>query len=267
VSKKVIHYLCGLPRAGNTILSSILNQNPNIAATANSIVTEIFKDLHNLKKSDTFLNYPDHNSFDNVIQAVIPEYYKNWKQPIIIDRGPWGAPNNLKFLKHYINPKPKIVVLVRDVLEVLGSFIDWADNNYDAFPNRIGTRDTEKRCDALMNQDGLIVKELICIKHLIDHHQGIFKIVDYNDLVKNPKSIIQGIYDFYEIKPYAHNFTSFNQFTVNGMGYDDKIVGFNLHKIKTKGISKTKRDIKKILPKSVIEKYKDLNVWLPLKGS
>jgi hypothetical protein len=57
------------------------------------------------------------------------------------------------------------------------------------------------------------------------------------------------------------------QFTVNGMGYDDKIVGFNLHKIKTKGISKTKRDIKKILPKSVIEKYKDLNVWLPLKGS
>ena len=41
-------------------------------------VTEIFKDLNNLKRSDTFLNYPDHDSFDNVIKAVVPAYYRNW---------------------------------------------------------------------------------------------------------------------------------------------------------------------------------------------
>ena len=51
------------------------------------------------------------------------------------------------------------------------------------------------------------------------------------------------------------------------MSYDDKAVGANLHTIKTKGISKTKRDIKKILPKSIIEKYGNLNVWLPSKES
>jgi hypothetical protein len=261
VSKKVIHYLCGLPRAGNTILSTILNQNPNIAATANSVITEIFKDLHNLKNSDVFQNYPNHKSYDNVIKAVIPEYYKDWKESIIIDRGPWGAPNNLKFLKHYINPKPKIVVLVRDVLEVLASFIEWADKNYDAFPNRAGTMDTEKRCELLMNHDGLIINELIAIKHLVDHHPGTYKLVDYNDLVKNPEKIIKEIYEFYEIKSFKHNFKTFKQFKVNGMSYNDKAVGANLHTIKTKGISKTKRDIKKILPKSIIEKYGNLNVW------
>jgi len=265
VSRKVIHYLCGLPRAGNTILSTILNQNPEIAATANSIITEIFKDLNNLKHLDIFQNYPDYKSYDNVIKAVIPEYYKNWKETIIIDRGPWGAPNNLKFLKHYVNPKPKIVVLVRDVLEVLASFIEWADKNYDAFPNRYGTMDTEKRCDLLMNQDGLIVKELIAIKHLVDHHPGTYKLVDYNDLVKNPEKIIKGIYEFYEIKPFKHNLKTFKQFEVNGMSYDDKAVGSNLHTIKTKGISKTKRNINKVLPKSIIEKYGNLNVWLPSK--
>ena len=261
MSKKAIHYLCGLPRAGNTLLSSILNQNPSIAATANSIVTEIYKDLHALKKSDTFLNYPDHNSFGNVIKAVMPEYYKHWKEPIIIDRGPWGAPNNLKFLQHYVNPKPKIIILVRDVLEVLASFIAWADKNYDAFPNRIGTMDTEKRCEALMNKDGLIIKELICIKHLIDHHKGLYKIIEYNDLVKNTKQVITDIYSFLEIPTFRHTYKNLKPFKVNGMSYDDTITGFNLHTIKTKDISKTKRDIKKVLPKTIIEKYKGLNVW------
>ena len=261
MNKKVIHYLCGLPRSGNTILSTILNQNPDIAATANSVITEIFKDLNSLKNSDVFQNYPDHKSYDNVIKAVIPEYYKDWKESIIIDRGPWGAPNNLKFLKHYINPKPKIVVLVRDVLEVLASFIEWADKNYDAFPNRAGTMDTEKRCDLLMNQDGLIVKELIAIKHLVDHHPGTYKLVDYNDLVKNPEKIIKEIYEFYEIKSFKHNLKNFKQFKVNGMSYDDKVVGANLHTIKTKGINKTKRNINKVLPKSIIKKYGNLNVW------
>jgi sulfotransferase len=261
VNKKVIHYLCGLPRSGNTILSTILNQNPDIAATPNSVITEIFKDLHNLKNSDVFQNYPNHKSYDNVIKAVIPEYYKDWKESIIIDRGPWGAPNNLKFLKHYVNPKPKIVVLVRDVLEVLASFIEWADKNYDAFPNRAGTMDTEKRCDLLMNQDGLIVKELIAIKHLVDHHPGTYKLVDYNDLVKNPEKIIKEIYEFYEIKSFKHNLKNFKQFKVNGMSYDDEVVGANLHTIKTKGINKTKRNINKVLPKSIIKKYGNLNVW------
>ena len=267
MNEREIHYLCGLPRSGNTILSTILNQNPDIAATPNSVITEIFKDLHNLKNSDVFKNYPDHKSYDNVIKAVIPEYYKDWKEPIIIDRGPWGAPNNLKFLKHYVNPKPKIIVLVRDVLEVLASFIEWADKNYDAFINKLGTNDTEKKCDLLMNPDGLIIKELIAIKHLVDHHPGTYKLVDYNDLVKNPEKIIKEIYKFYGIKPFKHNFKSLKQFEVNGMSYDDKVVGANLHTIKTRGINKTKRDIKKILPKSIIKKYANLNVWLPSKES
>ena len=38
---KKIYFLCGLPRAGNTLLGSIVNQNKNIKITANSIVPDI----------------------------------------------------------------------------------------------------------------------------------------------------------------------------------------------------------------------------------
>ena len=264
MKEKRIFYLCGLPRAGNTLLSTLFNQNPEISATANSIVTEIFKDLNNLKRSDTFLNYPDHDSFDNVIKSIVPAYYRDWKKPIIIDRGPWGAPNNLAFLKHYINPKPKIIVLVREVLEVLGSFIEWSNENQTAFPNRIGCINVEQKCEALMNTDGLIIKELIAIKHLtLPQNEGIALFIDYNDLVKEPEKTLKKIYKFLDIPYYnKHNYTKLGQFEVNGMGYDDKVVGDNLHTIKTKGINKTKRNLEKLLPKTIIDKYKNLNeLW------
>ena len=45
---KKVFFLVGLPRAGNTLLSSILNQNSDIAVTANSITADI---LYNLFKN------------------------------------------------------------------------------------------------------------------------------------------------------------------------------------------------------------------------
>jgi hypothetical protein len=35
-----------LPRSGNTLFASLINQNPNVACTANSITLEIMKDLY-----------------------------------------------------------------------------------------------------------------------------------------------------------------------------------------------------------------------------
>ena len=96
---KKIFFLAGLPRAGNTILTSILNQNPDICCTPNSITLEIMKDLFLLKTTDVFQNFPDHKSFDNVTKSLIQTYYKDWPQDYIIDRAPWGVPINLKFLK------------------------------------------------------------------------------------------------------------------------------------------------------------------------
>ena len=46
---KEVFFLAGLPRSGNTILSSILNQNPDVCCTPNSITLEIYKDLFLLK--------------------------------------------------------------------------------------------------------------------------------------------------------------------------------------------------------------------------
>ena len=75
---KKIFFLVGMPRSGNTIFASLMNQNPNIAVTANSMTLEIMKVIFLIKEDLGFKNYPDHKSLDNVLSTVYNSYYKDW---------------------------------------------------------------------------------------------------------------------------------------------------------------------------------------------
>tara|TARA_R110002167_G_scaffold3876_1_gene18628 strand:+ start:71 stop:871 length:801 start_codon:yes stop_codon:yes gene_type:complete len=251
---KEIFFLAGLPRSGNTILSSILNQNPDICCTPNSITLEIIKYLFLLKKTDVFINYPDHKSLDNVLSSVYDNYYKNWNYKYIIDRGPAGTEGNLKLIKKHLNTNIKIIFLVRPILEVLASWIDWANKTPNSFLKKMGT--PTEICHELMNNNGQIVKELLCMKNLLKlenkHH---VQFVNYDEIVTRPKKTIDTIYRFLNIPKFKHNFKTFNQIKVNGLGYNDSIFGEGMHTIKTRGLTKTKRNIKKILPKEIIDTY------------
>ena len=48
---KEIYFLSGMPRAGNTLLGALINQNKKITVTANSIIPELLCKLSLLKKN------------------------------------------------------------------------------------------------------------------------------------------------------------------------------------------------------------------------
>ena len=91
------------------------------------------KDVFLLKQDEVFRNYPNHKSLDNVLDVVYSAYYKDLNFKYIIDRGPAGTKGNLKLLKEHFKQEIKIIFLVRPLLEVLASWITWANktpNNY-----------------------------------------------------------------------------------------------------------------------------------------
>ena len=133
---KKLFFLVAQPRSGNTLFASIMNQNPEIAATPNSITLEIIKDLFLLKQTDVFQNYPDHKSLDNVLDSVYDVYYKDWPQRIIIDRGPVTTPGNFELMQKHFKRPFKCIVLLRDLMDVLASYMQWYTENPDAFPNK-----------------------------------------------------------------------------------------------------------------------------------
>tara|TARA_R110000764_G_scaffold192103_1_gene277324 strand:+ start:1065 stop:1433 length:369 start_codon:yes stop_codon:yes gene_type:complete len=121
-----------------------MNQNPEIAATANSITLEIMKDLFLLKQTDVFLNFQDHKSLDNVLDIVFDTYYKDWPQRIIIDRGPVMLKGNLELIQKHFKRPFKCVVLLRNLIDVLASYMQWYTENPDAFPNRYNLKPMKK---------------------------------------------------------------------------------------------------------------------------
>ena len=246
--------MTGFPRSGNTLLTSILNQNPNIGCTPNSITLEIMKNVFLLKQDEVFHNYPDHQSLDNVLDAVYPAYYKDWNFKYIIDRGPAGTTGNLMLLKKHFKQEIKIIFLVRPLLEVLASWITWSLKTPDSWIRK-ATKNPIEACHYLMKGDGQIMKQMRCMQNLLKpenkHHVHF---VDYKEIIEKPVATIKGIYKFLGIPSFKHRFTNFKQVKVNELGYDDTIMGKGMHTIKTKKLIKSTTDVK-ILPPEIIKQY------------
>ena len=250
---KKLFFLVAMPRSGNTLFASIINQNPNVVCTANSITLEIMKDVFLLKKTDVFQNYPDHKSLDNVLNNVFDNYYKDWSQEYIIDRGPVMTKSNFQLMqKHYKRPF-KCVVLLRDLMDVLASYMQWYTENPDAFPNKYNCKNDEEKLSMIMNKKGAIAKNLEAIKNAYNY-PDICYFVKYNDLVAQPQKEIKQIYKFLNIAYFEHNFTNLQQININGILYDDTIVGNNMHKIK-KEIKKEYNPYIEKIPQRIKDKY------------
>ena len=50
------------------------------------------------------------------------------------------------------------------------------------------------------------------------------------------------------------------QFEVNGIKYNDDVLGYSLHKIRTDAIARRKYSYKDVLPQSIIDKYKGYDI-------
>ena len=249
-----IFFLLALPRSGNTLFGSIMNQNPDIAVTANSITLEIMKDIFLLKETDVFKNYPDHKSLDNVLSSVYNSYYKDWNYKYIIDRGPVMTPGNLMLMKQHLGQPIKCIIIWRDLLDVLASFIKWFETEQTAFPNKLG-KNIEEKLWALMDSKGGIAKELIAIQNaLLPENRHMCHFLKYDEFVNDTENQINKIYDFLEIPRFNHNYKTLNQFKVNGMSYDDTVVGNKMHTIREE-IRKEENPYRAMIPESIIREY------------
>jgi sulfotransferase len=254
---KQLFFLVAMPRSGNTLFASIMNQNPEIAATANSITLEIMKDLFLLKQTDVFQNFPDHKSLDNVLDVVYDIYYKDWPQRIIIDRGPVMTKGNFALMQKHFKRPFKCIILLRDLMDVLASYMKWYTENPDAFVNRYNLNTDEEKLSMIMNTKGAVAKDLEAIKNSYNY-PGLCHYVKYDDLVKNPEQEFKKIYQFIGEPYFNHRFNNLDQVKVNGLSYDDKVVGNNMHKLFEGPVRKVYNPYIEKIPERIRQKYEHI---------
>ena len=262
---KKYFYFTGLPRAGNTLLSAMLNENPDIHATGHSFLPDLLFAMKRIElTADSFKNYPCPTNLKNVYKNIIPNYYNQHDVKFIVERGDWITPYNYNVLQTICPNQIKIVILVRDILEVIKSYLKLCEENPNYFYNRIYesldhstlfTNEIETKVDLIMAK-GEYVDTMLYSIHQLKKNNLIknFLLIDYNDLTNNPSKTINKIYNYYGIKTFKH---SFKELKKHQPLYDDSVLGAPMHELKSGPIKKVNYDIE--LPENVINKYKPLN--------
>jgi len=155
--------------------------------------------------------------------------------------------------KHYKQPF-KCVVILRDLINVLASYMQWYTKNPDSFVNRYNLKNDEEKLSMLMNKEGAVAKDLEAIKNAFNY-PDICHFVKYDDLVAQPEQEFRKIYKFIEEPYFYHTFNNLNQIKVNGLYYDDKIVGSNMHKLFDGPIRKVYNPYIEKIPERIKKKY------------
>jgi len=258
---KTFHFISGLPRSGSTLLSSILKQNPRFTS---GISDPLHSYLHSITR--------DTNTAVGMSAAVpvgkrrelmldmFESFYKHDNEVCFNTNRGWTADTSL--LKDLF-PNFKMIVCLRDVPWILDSFEQLnAKNPHTIKPlyhhQELGN--VHDRCSILMGQmpnfGGYVHGPLINVQQsMFANEAAQILYVEYDTLVRYPRSSMQQIYNFLGESWYEHDFDNVED------SYDEfdeqaKIQG--LHTVRRKV---EYRDRRSILPGELWDRYSPMSFW------
>lgn len=264
-------FMAGLPRSGSTLISSILNQNPELYSGPNSPVCGMMFNLErSILASEQYHAYPKPHIMPATVCGVLDGYYSDINKPYIIDKSrEWAIQEHFNVLLRNLHYEPRILMPVRSIHNILASFITLQLKNPEAvsfIDQEIQARQefnfyrdiNDIRCDHLMKPKGLIDNCLYGIAFaMLPENRKYFHFIEYDNLVLNPKEVIGSIYDFLELDKFDHDFENIE----NSTKEDDRVYGLmGMHDVREK-ISYENIDPKEILSPYVYNKYAGLEFW------
>lgn len=188
--------LSGLPRTGSTLLSSILSQNPNIHAEGNSAVCQLMWDMQQSAINSEQMKANNKDLTDKLVKPIPHTYYSDVKKPIVVDKcRSWTLPANMQMLNRYFDDTPKVIVLVRSLVEIVASFMSLRKEN--------GWQDLE----AGLLDDGSepIMRSLAGVEWARKNNNGEFLFVTYDELVDDTQTTLDRIYEHCGWQDFEHN--------------------------------------------------------------
>ena len=222
--KKQLHFLSGIPRSGSTVLAAILNQNPATHVSTTSGLVHALDGLANTWHSAGLLNQndPDRTKLAQTMRGAIDAFYEDTDKPIIIDKGRgWPIPIIISAMTQVLGHKPKIIATVRSIPDCMASFVRVAKpENLDEFMYT-GQLSDHLRAAYISLQSGY------------EYDPDCFCIIEYEELLKDPKAQIDRIHAFLELPDFNYDFDHIDGSTV--AEDDENLHGYDgMHDIKPK---------------------------------
>jgi sulfotransferase len=231
---KSYYFLAGLHRSGNTLLSAILNQNPEIYVSPLSPLVEFMWQCHSSMDESIIIN-PKKENVDYLISKMIENYYHDTEKPIIFDRSKaWLNPYNVEMIKKYINPDPKIIFTIRPLRECIASTIKIQKNQKLLKMAAVDYKQDEtlsendNLAEFLLSRNQYAILNDAYNSYIDEENLDNIHLVKYEDLVNNTEDTLKKIYNFIGIKDFDHDL---NNIVRVEKELDDLIGTPNLHAV------------------------------------
>jgi sulfotransferase len=220
--------------------------------------------------SEQYQAYPKPQVLPVTVCGVLDNYYLDVKQNIVIDKSrEWAIQEHFQVLLRNLPYDPKVILPVRNINDILASFINLVNKNPDTISfidQEIQARQEfnfyrpidDIRCDHLMRPKGLIDNAMygLAFALLPENHQ-YFHFVEYEDLLSNTKETIEGIYNFLGLNVFNHDFNNI----INTVPEDDRVYGLRgMHDVRP-SISRRNINTEQILSPYVLNKYVGQEFW------
>jgi len=256
---KQFFFLSGLPRSGSTVLTAMLNQNPQIYATSTSPLLDfLYLTEQQWKENPSVVANPNQNQIMNVSEGIINGTWKHIKEPIIIDKHRAWARNSP--ILNSIFGHNKVIATVRDLPEIAASFLTLVrespySNIIDQKLSNSSIEVTdENRCDLILNE--YVRDPWMSLKERYDSNVNNLLLLEYDEIVGYPLDTMNRIYEFLGLE-------SYNDHEVNNVIHkeenDSDAWGIpNLHHVRST-IKRVSPSAETILGKDLYQKYSSLN--------
>lgn len=184
-----LHFLAGLPRSGSTVLAAILNQHPQVKVSSTSgLIGVMGAIIASWEGSPTFAAAgSDKTTTIRLMRAVADSVAAESGKPVYIDKNRGWSMSPIMTTMALVNEAPpKIIAAVRHVPDCAASFVRVA-----------------KPKDVREFLRGPVLRPLMeGYLALADGYKAApenFCIVDYDDLLKNPRQVLGLIRDFLDL--------------------------------------------------------------------
>lgn len=263
--KQTFHFISGLPRAGSTLLSAILRQNPRFHASVASPTPQLCQAiLGHVSVGSEWAPLVGQEQRRDLLRGIFNSYYAKLPQEVIFDTNrSWPA--KLHLLRDLF-PQAKVIACVRNVAWVMDSL----ERVYRANPyenSRLfhdeGERGTVySRTDTLAQRGRVVGLAWMSLKDAFyGEHSNSLLLVDYEFLTRYPDQVIPKIYEFIGEPCFEHNY---EKVEFDTPVYDAVLGLSGLHRVRPK-VGFTPRAT--ILPPDVFEKYSRWSFWQNPTGS
>ena len=180
-------------------------------------------DVHNSFEQNCREQLVANNRWDTrskIVSSIFDTYYSNVNRPIIVDKcRSWTLPANMQLVKNYLDPKPKIIVLTRNIDEIVKSFADLHERNNKTF----------NESDLFIEGSEPLMRSLDGVNNAKANNGGEFLFIDYSDLVRYTDDVMVSVYNFCELDYFEHDLTNI----VNAFPEDDSVYGLpGMHEVR-----------------------------------